>query len=217
MLVCSQDMQPSVRPLTQHRMSLSTSSSSGIPGRQSSHTRANSHSLLAGSLNANHRVTRRKSVNAGTNVTAIAAAIRDGEGGGAGALPIANTPRRNTMSKSAAARAAIVGSLPSPPLSLVLQKSMADIRRELEGSAIDDLQDMSGDEGSGKLSEARDRRASDGQPLTKDGKKSSRIEVQCEKCGKSYKHGSCLTKHLLVSLPATIPSPCVLASLRSGA
>ncbi|KAF5965196.1 hypothetical protein FCOIX_13070, partial [Fusarium coicis] len=54
-----------------------SSTSSALPGRQS-HARTSSHSLLTGALNANHRVTRRKSVtNPNTNVTAIAAALRE--------------------------------------------------------------------------------------------------------------------------------------------
>ena len=93
----------------------------------------------------------------------------------------------------------MVGSLPSPPASLPNPKSIEVIKAELHGSAIDDdSNDISGDDAEDKLHEARSRRASDGQPLTKDGKKSNRIEVRCEKCGKSYKHSSCLTKHLLV-------------------
>jgi hypothetical protein len=188
----------SVRPLTQHRPSISGASSSGVPGRQS-HARTSSHSLLSSSLNATHRVTRRKSVtNPGTNVAALAAALRDGER--SPGLPI--TSRRGTISKSAAARAAIVGSLPSPPASLPshAHKSMSDIKPELQDSAIDDdFNEMSADEGVDKSDKTRVRRASDGQPLVKEGKKSNRVEVRCEKCGKGYKHSSCLTKHLLVS------------------
>jgi hypothetical protein len=79
---------------------------------------------------------------------------------------------------------------------------MSDVKREMQDSAIDDdVNDMSGDESSNKDHKARIRRASDGQPLLKEGRKSNRIEVRCDKCGKSYKHSSCLTKHLLVSLP----------------
>lgn len=176
----------------------SVSPSSGLPSRQS-HARTSSHSLLTGALNANHRVTRRKSVtNPNTNVAALAAVLRDGDR--SAALPIANGARRNTMSKSAAARAAIVGSLPSPPASLPTHKTLPEAKRGLDGSAIeeDDLNDGSADEGSDKFQKARQRRASDGQTLIKDGKKSNRVEVRCDKCGKGYKHSSCLTKHLLV-------------------
>jgi hypothetical protein len=205
-MASSKEMQPSVRPLTQqHRPSLSSVSSSGLVGRQS-HSRNNSYSLLtASALNPTHRVTRRKSVtNPGTNVAAITAAIRDGER--SPAMPITLGARRNTSSKTAAARAAIVSSLPSPPASLPSQthKAMSDLK--LQDSAIDDDgNDMSADEDpNDKSQKARARRASDGQPLLKEGRKSNRIEVRCDKCGKSYKHSSCLTKHLLVSLPPPV-------------
>ncbi|KAM0562142.1 hypothetical protein ACHAPJ_002586 [Fusarium lateritium] len=176
-----------------------SSTSSALPGRQS-HARTSSHSLLTGALNANHRVTRRKSVtNPNTNVTAIAAALRESER--SAALPIANGGRRNTMSKNAAARAAIAGSLPSPPASLPNHKSIPETKQELNGSAIeDDLNDGSADEGTTKFQKARQRRASDGQTL-KESKKSNRVEVRCDKCGKGYKHSSCLTKHLWEHTP----------------
>ncbi|RFN46210.1 hypothetical protein FIE12Z_9536 [Fusarium flagelliforme] len=179
-----------------------SSTSSALPGRQS-HARTSSHSLLTGALNANHRVTRRKSVtNPNANVNAIAAALRESER--SSALPI-NSGRR--MSKSAAARAAIVGSLPSPPASLPNHKTIPETKQELNGSAIeDDMNEGSADEGTTKFQKARQRRASDGQTL-KESKKSNRVEVRCDKCGKGYKHSSCLTKHLLVPLlPMTCPS-----------
>ncbi|RSL98088.1 hypothetical protein CDV31_012734 [Fusarium ambrosium] len=197
LLLPTQEMQQSSRPLTQNRSPMSTTAS-GLPGRQT-HARATSHSLLTGALNANHRVTRRKSVtNPSSNITsALAAALRDGDR--SAAVPIANGGRR--MSKSAAARAALVGSLPSPPASLPNHKSMPDPKRELNGSAIeDDPNDGSADEGATKFQKARQRRASDGQTL-KEGKKSNRVEVRCDKCGKGYKHSSCLTKHLWEHTP----------------
>ena len=64
----------------------------------------------------------------------------------------------------------------------------------------------------------RNRRASDGAYLSKtDAKRASR-ELKCEKCGKGYKHSSCLTKHLLVPprsfLPHTFPIlNCMLRNL----
>lgn len=39
------------------------------------------------------------------------------------------------------------------------------------------------------------RRASDGTRLTKK-EKAATGDLKCEHCGKSYKHGSCLNKHL---------------------
>ena len=46
---------------------------------------------------------------------------------------------------------------------------------------------------------SRIRRASEGSKSNKaEGKRASATELKCEKCGKGYKHSSCLTKHLLV-------------------
>ncbi|KAK5990016.1 hypothetical protein PT974_08279 [Cladobotryum mycophilum] len=173
-----------------------------MTGRQS-HARANSHShshsLLGGSLNSTHRITRRKSVTTpGANVAALTAAIRDSEP--TAAMPIANSARR--LSKHATARAALVGSLPSPPASLPTHKMLIDSKRDIQDSAIDDdSNDLSADEEDDKFQKARTRRASDGQPLAKDGKKSNRVEIRCETCGKGYKHSSCLTKHLWEHTP----------------
>lgn len=193
-------MQQTSRPLTQHRSSLSHSSASGLPGRQT-HSRNSSSSLLSTSLNNTHRVTRRKSVtNVGANVTTLTAALREGDT--TPALPIANSSRRHTMSKTAMARVSAVGSLPSPPATMSLGKHFGDAKRGLHGSAIDDdSQDISADEeGDSNAQKARIRRASDGQPLIKEGRKSNRVEVRCETCGKGYKHSSCLIKHRLVPL-----------------
>ncbi|TDZ32083.1 hypothetical protein C8034_v011276 [Colletotrichum sidae] len=193
-------MQQTTRPLNQHRPSLSSASSSGLTTRQS-HSRTNSHSLLGGALNANHRVTRRKSMTStAANAAAVAAAIK--EAGGDKVIPIAMGSRRNTASKSAAARAAIVGSLPSPPASLPTHKFHLDGKTDIHESAIEDEpNNVSGDEGD-SAQKARIRRASDGQPLVKEGgRKFNRVELKCETCGKGYKHSSCLTKHLWEHTP----------------
>ncbi|KAK2050358.1 tat pathway signal sequence [Colletotrichum somersetense] len=200
-MASSKEMQQTTRPLTQHRPSLSTVSSSGLATRQS-HSRTNSHSLLGGALNANHRVTRRKSMtNTAANAAAMAAAIR--EIGGDNVTPIAVSSRRNTASKSAAARAAIVGSLPSPPASLPTHKFHLEGKTDVHESAIeDDPNNGSADEGEHNAQKSRVRRASDGQPLVKEGsRKFNRVELKCETCGKGYKHSSCLTKHLWEHTP----------------
>lgn len=47
------------------------------------------------------------------------------------------------------------------------------------------------------LNKSRTRRASEGNKLGKlERSKSNAGELRCDKCGKGYKHGSCLTKHL---------------------
>lgn len=64
-----------------------------------------------------------------------------------------------------------------------------------EGSVIVDENPTVANDG---RSRARVRRASEGAHLSKSEGKRSSGELRCEKCGKGYKHSSCLTKHLLV-------------------
>jgi len=67
-------------------------------------------------------------------------------------------------------------------------------------SAIEDDQndDVDDEDDEDVFKQARIRRASEGQHLVKDGKKSNSSDLKCDKCGKGYKHSSCLTKHLFV-------------------
>ena len=144
------------------------------------------------------------------NVAAVAAALQE-SGDMATPLPIAVNSRRNTMSKNGLSRSAIVGSLPSPPASLPTSRFATGSGPVgvQDSSAIDDeLNDMSGDDADSAFQKARVRRASDGQPLAKEGgRKSNRPELRCEKCGKGYKHSSCLNKHLFVPTFLSLPSP----------
>lgn len=205
------------RPLAHRPQAPNSPPHSGLPGRQP-HARNNSnshgHSLLTSSLNSAHRITRRKSVTGpnAANIAAVTAAVRDAEALGADPLPAA---RRNTMSKLSIGRVGL-GNLPSPPSSLPSNKGMAMADAKLAmtggadiGSAIEDTNDSADDGADEGVQKSRVRRASDGQPLSaKDGKKGgSRVELRCKKCGKGYKHSSCLTKHLLVSLPLPPLSP----------
>ncbi|KAI0435083.1 hypothetical protein F5Y09DRAFT_103735 [Xylaria sp. FL1042] len=205
-MASSKEIPTTTRPLTQHRQSISSGSTSAMSSvRPPSHSRNNSHTLsaLSGVHNPTHRVTRRKSMtNPAANAAAVVAALQE-VGEKVAALPIAVTSRRGTTSKSpAAARAAVVGSLPSPPASLPTHRFTMHPKPEGQESAIDDdSNDMSADEGESGLQKARIRRASDGQPLTKEGRKSNRVELRCDKCGKGYKHSSCLTKHLWEHTP----------------
>ncbi|KAH8909514.1 hypothetical protein BR93DRAFT_394553 [Coniochaeta sp. PMI_546] len=204
-MASSKEMQQSSRPLA-HRPSLSVNPSSGsLSSSRQSHSRTSSHSVLSTSLNASHRVTRRKSMtNPSANVAAVAAALTEA-GDMAMPLPIAVGSRRNTMSKYGNARSGLLGSLPSPPASLPTHKFVMGADgtvNHIQDSAIDDDQnDRSADEAERAFQKARIRRASDGQPLVKEGRKSNRPELRCEKCGKGYKHSSCLTKHLWEHTP----------------
>lgn len=212
-------MSTPARPLSQHRQSISGSANPLAATRMPSHSRNNSythsHSALSGALNAAHRVNRRKSItNAGANVAAVAAALTEA-GDKMTPLPMTINGRRGTISKPTAPRSAISGSLPSPPASLPTHKFTISSKPEGQDSAIDDdSNEMSAEEGENGPQEGRVRRASDGQPLTKDGKKSNRIELRCDQCGKAYKHSSCLTKHLLV--PLFLACPYLPYLLRSG-
>ena len=163
-----------------------------------SHSRNHSHSVSSGSLISSNRVTRRKSVSSNaSNVAAMVAAVRDA-GDSALGMPISN--RRNTMSKSASARSAALGSLPSPPASLPGHRIRLTStgKSDRSESAIDDQNDEMDDDEDTAFKQSRMRRASEGQHLMKDGKKTSGGELKCEKCGKGYKHSSCLSKHLFV-------------------
>ncbi|KAL8420070.1 hypothetical protein RB594_003011 [Gaeumannomyces avenae] len=203
-MASSKEMQQTSRPLT-HRPPISSNSNvAGLPGRQS-HSRNNSHSILGSSLNATHRITRRKSMtNTAANVAAVAAVMGEVVAEGmdkAMALPITiNSGRRNTMSKSGISRAMLAASLPSQPPVAEAGTVKAEGKPEGQDSAIDDGASTDGET---TLQDGRLRRASDGQPLAKEGnsKKMNRVELRCEKCGKGYKHSSCLTKHLWEHTP----------------
>lgn len=60
------------------------------------------------------------------------------------------------------------------------------------------VDDFLSPETAGSASKAKTRRASEGAYLSKGEGKRSSGELRCEKCGKGYKHSSCLTKHLSV-------------------
>ncbi|KAI0202220.1 hypothetical protein F4808DRAFT_83093 [Astrocystis sublimbata] len=206
-MASSKEIATPTRPLIQHRQSVSSGPTSVMASvRPPSHSRNNSHSLsaLSGVHNSTHRVSRRKSMtNPSANAAAVVAALQQEVGDKVNALPIAVSARRGTISKpSAANRAAVVGSLPSPPASLPSHRLTMHLKPSGQESAIDDSSnDMSSDEREAGIQNARVRRASDGQPLTKEGRKINRIELRCDKCGKGYKHSSCLTKHLWEHTP----------------
>jgi hypothetical protein len=79
---------------------------------------------------------------------------------------------------------------------------MVNRKIDRDESAIeDDQNDEMDDEENVGFSKSRTRRASEGQQLIKgDSKKGHPNDLRCEKCGKGYKHSSCLTKHLFVPI-----------------
>ncbi|KAF3038282.1 hypothetical protein E8E12_002784 [Didymella heteroderae] len=190
-----------VRPASQHRHSSNHMAGSLPKSRPHSH----SHSLSVGSINPAHRVTRRKSMSttAGSNVAAMAAVAK-----GIAGAPLVEQPHHNParrLSKPATQfrgpslvhSQSMATSMPhngSPFSSYSAAKSEA----VQDGPALASLPES--EKGNSK---SRMRRASEGASrLAKgDGKRTSGSELKCEKCGKGYKHSSCLTKHLWEHTP----------------
>ncbi len=170
------------RPTTQHRLSVGSNASS-LPVR-TSYSRSHSHTFSAGSTIPTHRVNRRKSSTfSPPNVTALAAVEQAVT---AGSLPV---NRRSSASKAALASLNDGGFHPVPSnlqhhVSLPENSASAVV----DGPALSSFQSID-------KTKNRARRASDGTRLTKKEKAASG-ELKCEQCGKAYKHGSCLNKHL---------------------
>lgn len=183
-------------------------------------SRPHSHSLSVGSINPAHRVTRRKSMSttAGSNVAAMAAVAK-----GIAGAPLVEQPHHNPARRPSKPATQFRGpslvhsqsmatSMPhngSPFSSYSAAKSEA----VQDGPALASLPES--EKGNSK---SRMRRASEGASrLAKgEGKRTSGSELRCEKCGKGYKHSSCLTKHL--SVPRSLPlSTHILSPLKTNA
>lgn len=158
-----------------------------------------------GSINNGHRATRRKSISS-NNSLAVAGALK-----GASGAPhemVRKSSKSNLLLKGHTG-----GSVPPMPSSLpndgpdYVAANLGGGAAKHGGSAVTDgppLASMT--EGEKGNTKARIRRASEGSRLSKgEGKRTSGVELKCEKCGKGYKHSSCLTKHLLVSLRSPLP------------
>jgi hypothetical protein len=132
---------------------------------------------------------------------AIAAAL--GEPGHASAGPT-NTYRRSVGSRKALESASMGtssgmgGHFPRTSTGTTNGHTMDHnlAHQSIEDNAIDDV--VPAEKGMG--SKNRNRRASEGSYLVKGEGKRVSSELRCDTCGKSYKHSSCLTKHLYVSL-----------------
>ncbi|KAF1986711.1 hypothetical protein K402DRAFT_308180, partial [Aulographum hederae CBS 113979] len=184
----------------------SSAASSG-PARQS-HSRPHNHSLSVGSLNPTHRVTRRKSTSstAVNNAAAMASAVRESSGP---TLEAGSYSKRGSTSKGGVgSKGGNVGGYPSFPSSLpnpaaiFAQNGHGSVSTAgKHGSAVTDGPPMAlmpvAEKAPGK---GRARRASEGSRKA-DAKRSSGSDLKCDKCGKGYKHSSCLTKHLWEHTP----------------
>ncbi|KAL1893812.1 hypothetical protein Cpir12675_003968 [Ceratocystis pirilliformis] len=178
------------------------------------HTRTPSHTytpLAISPMNSNNRINRRKSVSSVSHntVAAVASALEASPL----ALPGPSSKRYTAtapMPLSSSMGCINSGSSTSPPSAQNFVTSVPAVKKESielgeyrmsqtplsHGSLSPPAPDTSLEE------QSRLRRASDGQPLVREGgKRFNRVELRCETCGKSYKHSSCLTKHLWEHTP----------------
>ncbi|KAE8145156.1 hypothetical protein BDV25DRAFT_165266 [Aspergillus avenaceus] len=173
-----------------------------------SNPRHHAHSISLGAVNANHRVTRRKSVTtaaaASAAAAAVAASMKDsvGESGG---IPMSSHRRgsRKGLESSSVGAPSGFGSYFSrsmnspghePP---VARKTSPTQPNDVPSSTLTAV-----DEDNSINNKSRNRRASEGSHLVKGEGKRSMAELRCDRCGKGYKHGSCLSKHMWEHDPA---------------
>ncbi|KAH8707597.1 hypothetical protein GQ44DRAFT_471276 [Phaeosphaeriaceae sp. PMI808] len=187
-----------VRPASQQRHSGSNMAGSLPKSRQ------HSSSLSVGSIHGVHRVTRRKSMSstAASNIAAITAAAK----GTIGATLDGSHPRR--LSKPASQfrgptlslHPEMASSMPGngSPFASGSYNPAAHSEAITDGPTLASMPEH--EKGNSK---SRNRRASEGSRLSKgsEGKRQSGNDLRCEKCGKGYKHSSCLTKHLWEHTP----------------
>lgn len=158
--------------------------------------------MSVGSINPAHRVTRRKSMSttAGSNVAAMAAAAKGISGaplvepGHPNGARRPSKPAMQFRGPSLVHAQTVAASSSVPPAGSPFSYSASAARSEVlsDGPALASLPE------SDKGAKSRMRRASEGQS-----KRTSGSELRCEKCGKGYKHSSCLTKHLSVPRRST--------------
>ncbi|KAL5629089.1 hypothetical protein BROUX41_002480 [Berkeleyomyces rouxiae] len=181
------------------------------------HTRAPSHtlsSLAISPINTNNRINRRKSVTSAVVTHANAAAVASAIDASPLALPGPSSKRH-----VAAASMSLSSSTGTGPVNLAVStippaqmppRFMPGVKRESADVGEEVMSRMQLGHGSlspstpdsGLNDQSRLRRASEGQPLVREGgKRFNRIELRCDTCGKSYKHSSCLTKHLWEHTP----------------
>ncbi|WEW60443.1 hypothetical protein PRK78_005929 [Emydomyces testavorans] len=161
--------------------------------RQSS-ARLHSHSISLGVVNTNHRVTRRKSMTSTAAANAVAVAAALGESAGTPSLPTISYHRRALSSRKIGLESTSMGS------SSAFGSYLAQQRKHSPNSGNSNNHNHSGEETSSTgrpiSTTHRSRRASEGSHLMRGEGKQSLTELKCDRCGKGYKHSSCLTKHI---------------------
>ncbi|EPS30420.1 hypothetical protein PDE_05371 [Penicillium oxalicum 114-2] len=155
--------------------------------------RQHNHSISLGVVNANHRITRRKSVTtAAANVAAaVAASLKDGSE--AASLPVGAAHRRSLGARKGLESTSVGGA------SGYLSRSINSPSQE--PLAARKASPSNSDDDSKSTSKGRNRRASEGAHMKTDGKRAP-ADLRCDRCGKGYKHGSCLSKHMWEHDPA---------------
>jgi hypothetical protein len=126
------------------------------------------------------------------SAAAVAAALQDG---GAGTSKRRSLNMKNTGSSRGVESSKHTESTYERDALGEALASDANVVMDNESAVADDFLSP---ENTGSVSKAKARRASEGSYLTKGEGKRSSGELRCEKCGKGYKHSSCLTKHLSV-------------------
>jgi hypothetical protein len=175
----------------------------GTPVRQTA-SRNHSHSISLGAVNANHRVTRRKSMTttAAVNAAAAVAASLKDHGEPAGIPVIASHRRALSGRKGSESTSMGATSGLSSYLSRSINAASPDSAagRKHSPSSIDENTAVDGTGPVGKpiSTKDRNRRASEGSHLMRGEGKRVSTELRCDQCGKGYKHSSCLTKHMCV-------------------
>ncbi|KAK2737963.1 hypothetical protein FQN57_007317 [Myotisia sp. PD_48] len=174
-----------------------------IPTTRQSNGRPHSHSVSLSALSFNHRVTRRKSMTStpANSVTAAATAAVINEAAGTRIdSPINPSHHRRGLSlrRAAGLESTSIGS-PSAFGSYIARNGIGPDRKPSpsHGNAADELVD-----GKPISIKNRSRRASEGSHLIKGEGKRALVELKCDRCGKGYKHSSCLTKHMWEHDPA---------------
>lgn len=159
---------------------------------QNPNQRQHSHSISLGAVNAHHRVTRRKSVttSAANAAAAIAASMKDGES--ASSLPMGT--HRRSLGGRKGLESTSVGA--TSGFSSYLSRSVNSPSQEppVARKASPSISE----EDDAKSPKSRNRRASEGAQSKTEGKRVP-ADLRCDRCGKGYKHGSCLSKHMCVS------------------
>ncbi|KAL2375630.1 hypothetical protein RJZ90_007965 [Blastomyces dermatitidis] len=216
--------------MTSFKESLSSTPSRPIshttPPLRQSNGRHHSHSVSLGAININHRVTRRKSMNstaASNAATAAAVAVAMGESPSAAALSTSTSSHhhhhhhRRGLSTRRAIESTSIGTASGfgSYLARNAAQNCTPGRKNSpnsidENTAVEDVSPLDGSGASAMNSSTgkpigtkqRSRRASEGAHLVRGEGKRVMNELRCERCGKGYKHSSCLTKHMWEHDPA---------------